>query len=191
MAALLFALSLSATRLISRVAARLSGNALATATTFLALLVLHVALFVVWSAVLFWWFSSPVIWIVNDLLSLSGDSPDFYWFLLGITHRSQSTLEFMIFLAFLPFSREEVLTLAYGGAHHLVFDMFSFLMNVAANGLRILLALAFLSSFVFRPLVQTPVSRLWAGVIESGKPIFAILFGAAGALITFFQAWLK
>src|SRR5262245_34859728 len=45
MAALLFALSLSATRLISRVAARLSGNALATATTFLALLVLHVALF--------------------------------------------------------------------------------------------------------------------------------------------------
>ena len=56
------------------------------------------------------------------------------------------------------------------------------LMDFVANGLRILFALVFLSSFVFRPLIQEPVSRLWYGAMNSGKPLFTMLFGAIGTV---------
>ena len=56
------------------------------------------------------------------------------------------------------------------------------LMDFVANGLRILFALVFLSSFVFRPLIQQPVSRLWYGAMNSGKPLFTMLFGAIGTV---------
>ena len=56
-------------------------------------------------------------------------------------------------------------------------------MDLVANGLRILLALVFLSSFVFRPLIQEPIGRLWYGVMASDRPVFTVLFGAVGAVV--------
>jgi len=35
-------------------------------------------------------------------------------------------------------------------------------------------------ALVFRPLIQEPVSRLWYGAMNSGKPFFTMLFGAVG-----------
>lgn len=64
-------------------------------------------------------------------------------------------------------------------------------MDIIANGLRILFALVFLSSFVFRPLIQEPVSRLWYGAMNSGKPFFTMVFGAIGTLIAVGQALAK
>ena len=57
------------------------------------------------------------------------------------------------------------------------------LLDIIANGLRIAFALVFLSSFVFRPLIQEPVSRLWYGAMDSGKPIFTTRFGLLGAFV--------
>lgn len=66
--------------------------------------------------------------------------------------------------------------------------VFKFIMNAASNGLRIGLALVFLGSFVFRPLVQSPVSRVWAGLIESKKPFFTMLLGGVGCVVVFVRA---
>ena len=60
---------------------------------------------------------------------------------------------------------------------------FKVAMDIVANGLRILLALVFLSSFLFRPLIQAPISRLWYGAMASDRPVFTLLFGATGAII--------
>ncbi|MDP2376424.1 hypothetical protein [Reyranella sp.] len=61
---------------------------------------------------------------------------------------------------------------------------FKSFLDFFVNGLRVLFALLFLGSFVFRPIIQAPISRLWAGIIESGKPLFALLFGTIGALVS-------
>jgi hypothetical protein len=68
---------------------------------------------------------------------------------------------------------------------------FTLLMDTIANGLRIVFALVFLSSFVFRPLIQEPVGRLWYGAINSAKPTFTMLFGAIGTLVAAGQALAK
>jgi hypothetical protein len=41
----------------------------------------------------------------------------------------------------------------------------------------------FLSSFIFRPLVQEPISRLFYGIIDSDKPFFTMLFAGLGVLV--------
>jgi hypothetical protein len=64
-------------------------------------------------------------------------------------------------------------------------------MDVVANGLRIALALVFLSSFIFRPLIQEPVSRLWYGAMNSDKPVFTIVFGSVGAIFAAVRALSK
>ena len=64
-------------------------------------------------------------------------------------------------------------------------------MDIIANGLRILFALMFLSSFVFRPLIQEPLSRLWYGAMNSGKPIFTMMFGAVGTIVAPAQILMK
>jgi hypothetical protein len=56
-----------------------------------------------------------------------------------------------------------------------------------SNGLRIFIALVFLSSFVFRPLIQQPISRLWYGAMDSGKPVFTTLFGLLGTMVATVQ----
>ena len=51
--------------------------------------------------------------------------------------------------------------------------------------LRLVIALVFLLSFMFRPLVRAPISLLWRRLIEIEKPIFTVAFGIVA---TIFQA---
>ncbi len=64
-------------------------------------------------------------------------------------------------------------------------------LDLIANGLRIFFALAFFASFLFQPVLKPFISRLWEGVIESKKPLFAMLFGGVavfvGALAALFR----
>jgi hypothetical protein len=57
------------------------------------------------------------------------------------------------------------------------------LTNLATNGARLLFAAIFFFSFVFRFAIQPLVSRLWAGVVESDKPIFALILGGLSSAI--------
>jgi hypothetical protein len=61
-------------------------------------------------------------------------------------------------------------------------------LDLVSNGVRLIFAAVFFSSFVFRPLVQEPISRIWAGLIDSDRPVFATLFGTAGAIVVLVQA---
>jgi hypothetical protein len=190
------ALSLSLTRFIAVGAAHLCKGPLASVTVFTALLSLHVFLLFYWSAiVLFLEFvgavvvlelvgpvlgftSIPVIAMpsVDKLLQLFGD------FLQ----------ERLPKLGELPEGWRYLFSFHPKGSY-LDLSMYSFktAMDFVANGLRIVLALVFLSSFVFRPLIQEPITRLWYGAMNSKKPAFTILFGAVGTLIAAGQALVK
>lgn len=65
--------------------------------------------------------------------------------------------------------------------------LFKASMDILSNGARITFAGVFLASFLFRPLVQRPISWLWLRILESGKPIFGLLFGAIGVAIKLVQ----
>jgi hypothetical protein len=64
-------------------------------------------------------------------------------------------------------------------------------MDIFANGLRIAFALVFLSSFLFRPLIQEPIGRLWYGAMDSNKPTFTTLFGIIGAVVAIARVFAK
>jgi hypothetical protein len=51
------------------------------------------------------------------------------------------------------------------------------------NGGRIAFAAVFVFSYWARPLIQVPISRIWARIVESKKPVFTMLLGATGTAI--------
>jgi hypothetical protein len=182
------ALSLSLTRFIAVSAARLCKGRLITITVFAALLSLHVVLLRYWSEVVF--FSENLAMAVVAEVFLR---------IIGVRRPEMDLgIELPKILSLLV---QKGLPEAYGFAENWRY-LFSFhpsgpvaevswysfkvAMDIIANGLRIVFALVFLSSFVFRPLIQEPVSRLWYGAINSDKPTFTMLFGAVG---TFIAAW--
>jgi hypothetical protein len=68
---------------------------------------------------------------------------------------------------------------------------FKFATDLASNGLRIGFALVFLSSFVFGSVLKPFISRLWAGIIESKKPIFTMLLGGVATIYEALSSLLK
>jgi hypothetical protein len=59
---------------------------------------------------------------------------------------------------------------------------FSSLLNLIPNLSRLSLALIFVGSFLLKPL-RYPIMTLWARVIESDRPVFALLFGGSAAIV--------
>jgi len=174
-----FALSLTVTRFIAKYAARVSNSAILCAMSFSVLLALHLALFWFWGPVLHTYLE-PIPLALLDWLADDGRS------LKAIL---DEVLGGGLFIATYywpaPFIK-------YSGAGISdILEAQSIGMDFCANGLRILFALVFLSSFVFRPLIQEPVSRLWYGAMNSGKPFFTMLFGAIGTLVAVGQALSK
>jgi hypothetical protein len=178
------ALSLSATRFIAVRAARLCKGRLASVMVFAALLGLHVLLFLYWSALVF---ALEVLLIRLVYAAVAGT--------LAIDPNSVGFREIVFELvdadtvpqslgAPWPRSWRYLFSLdSVGQPLDQIRFSFKTAMDIVANGLRIVFALVFLSSFVFRPLLQEPVSRLWYGVINSDKPTFTMLFGAVGATV--------
>lgn len=176
-----FALSLSVTRYIAVVAARVSRGVLFNALSFTALLLVHVVLYMYWSGLVSVLQTIPLdIWIGLrfgfhdlDLRYLVAELPArLEWQWTALDDRWE---------AFVKDPTDRILIMAVCQTGLKV------AMDILANGLRIVFALLFLSSFIFRPLIQTPISRLWYGAMNSGKPFFTMLFGAAGALVAAVQ----
>jgi hypothetical protein len=46
----------------------------------------------------------------------------------------------------------------------------------------LVLSIIFVGSFLAKPLVLRPVSRVWARIVESDKPVFTLIFGGVAAL---------
>jgi hypothetical protein len=64
-------------------------------------------------------------------------------------------------------------------------------LDLTSNGLRIGFAVVFLSSYLFGGFLQPVVSRIWAGIIEKKKPVFATLFAILGGIWAFAGTLLK
>ena len=179
-----FALSLSLTRFMAICAAQLCRNALLNGLSFALLLILHIILLLYWSAVVMALEALP--YGLGPLLSAHTDAA--FSILRNIFQEAlpkhvNSRIPSPDWGALFSF-RISHPSLASTRA-------FKIAMDIIANGLRILFALMFLSSFVFRPLIQEPLSRLWYGAMNSGKPIFTMMFGAAGAIVAIVQILMK
>jgi hypothetical protein len=192
-----FALSLSVTRMIAVKAAQLCKSRLASVTVFTALLSLHVLLLLYWSAlvlVLEFLAMGLALYLVDQVVKITTGPPTtFYeWFGIVVTLLKGAVPQFESGRMHLPKSWHFLFSFQpIGEFAEIATYSFKMAMDIVANGLRILLALAFLSSFVFRPLIQVPVTRLWYGAIDSEKPTFTMLFGAVGAIIAAGQVLAK
>jgi hypothetical protein len=201
-----FIFSLSLTRFVAKWVARISRGAVLTIGAFCLLLAVHVALLLYWSVAVYSLqvgimliyvvvylvmnaspaelasmanqgvpadFTAPVSSILTDFFGGARDSTGFpepttpTWSVLFSWHNPD-----------VPFAS-------------VVTHGVKILMDIMANGLRIAFALVFLSSFVFRPLIQEPVSRLWYGAMNSGKPFFTMLFGTIGTAVGLAQLLFK
>jgi hypothetical protein len=188
----LFAVSLSLTRLIAAGAARLCRGVLSSIFTFALLLVIHVALLLYWALIPFVLLYGP-FYLIGAMFS--DDYPPEY-----ITAVLQSIDPGDLWILNSPMSWGELFRWSpaefdssqdwgesFGGV---TLSSFKIAMDIVANGLRILFALVFLTSFIFRPLIQAPITRLWYGVMNSGKP-FTMSFGAIGAIAAMVQVLSK
>jgi hypothetical protein len=72
-----------------------------------------------------------------------------------------------------------------------ILDFARHIIDFAGTGLRLLLALFFLASFVLRPLVQRPLELLLRRIIEAGKPPLTLIFGGLAAAAKFVQEGMK
>jgi hypothetical protein len=50
--------------------------------------------------------------------------------------------------------------------------------------MRFIISAIFVGSFLSRPLIMRPVSLVWARIVESDKPVFALIFGGTAAFAT-------
>ena len=185
-----FAISLSVTRYVAVLAARVSTTPVRTALSFAVLLVVHVLLLIYWSVVIYDLQAALMVVLMRCLTLLGVEGFDF--FSDGDLGQRMSTCSALVLAGSGARGAE-------GGAgqwsalfslSHTKFTVtivwlyaFKVAMDIVANGLRILLALVFLSSFLFRPLIQAPISRLWYGAMASDRPVFTLLFGTTGAII--------
>jgi hypothetical protein len=60
-------------------------------------------------------------------------------------------------------------------------DFAFFAMAVSPPIFRFILSIIFMGSFLLRPLIMHPVNFVWRRIVESDKPVFALIFGGIGA----------
>jgi hypothetical protein len=197
---IVFAASLSFTRLICVTVVRLSSRATTTIRNvflFSAVLLLQYELLAVWGPLArsaaesvvpnFLWFDFSPLWR-NGWLDWAGEY---------LTDACQ--LPSCVLSNAWPMSR--VIGLLHGeppyigngpGYESLAFwEFVTAVLNIMANGVRILVALAFVCWWLLLPLVRKPLLTLWARIVESDKPIFTLIFGGVAAIGGGIQTVLK
>jgi hypothetical protein len=175
-----FAASLSVTRYLASMVVRFSRGPIFNATAFAILLASHVLLLVYWSGFVLALAILPnvAVMVLDEfrrgadlqlfLEAFRKDPPKvFVGTKLGL-------MQWKMLFDWHPYHPrfEAAGALAFKAA-----------MDVIANGIRIVFALVFLSSFVAGPQIKGFISRLWYGAMDSGKPVFTTLFGLLGAFV--------
>jgi hypothetical protein len=173
-----FALSLSVTRGIALVAARACRGTVTTVLSFALLLFVHVLLLLYWTS-----FSMLVLVALNNF-PIDLDDP---W--KGIKNKIDFVLS--VYPSWAEQSWRMVFGPLYFDSHYYmkeplvtVLFVFKSMLDILANGLRIAFALVFLGSYLFRPLIQAPLSLVWERIVSTEKPFFATTFGIVAAIWT-------
>lgn len=173
--AVAFATSLSVMRWLASLVQRLALGGTAGIVFFSGLVVVQCLLLVYWNTVVF---TSAVmvpvaivfLWGERDPLQIIGEGFRLYDDLAPLAVMERTLQVFAVDRGLISTGPADT------------FFMVKALLDIIANALRIGFALVFLSSFVFRPIVQPLVSRVWERIIESNRPLFTMLFGALGTL---------
>lgn len=183
--AMLFAVSLSLTRGLSAVVLRVPPSA--TNLAFVVLALVHLFLLVVWrqitlfivviavSAAYFLVFPDANIdfvgGVVRYLKVTASDAAHTDFWLRPDVQIEKGYRQCM------------VLTDSSNCAQEFFIAVLKLFCDVVANGLRLAFSLVFLASFVFRPVIQPAISRAWARIVESDKPVFTLVVGGLSAAI--------
>lgn len=186
-----FALSLSVTRYVAVLVARVATTPIRSVLSFAVLLGVHILLLVYWSVIVYG-LQAALVLVLMYALTRAGLA-DFSFFFGSDLAQAIVSLFTSLFwpeadregLKLVPATWSSLFSLSHPGrgVGNIWVFAFKVAMDLVANGLRIVFALAFLSSFVFRPLIQEPIGRLWYGMMASDKPMFTVLFGAIGAIV--------
>lgn len=171
------AVSLSVTNLIARTAARMSNNVPTAILTYVVILVAHAILLFLWNNLILNVALRSLQVLVDMLLNGTFNFAEYLMFVF----RSLRLASWGFQIAGAWSALVEIRPLLLG-TEDVVFYSFKAIMDLVANGVRIAFALIFLSSFVFGPLIKAPISRVWAAIVESEKPIFALVFGGIGTI---------
>ena len=195
-----FALSMSVNRAISSVAASVASRPSRSILVFSALLLLHVLLFIFWTSIVLHVVNLFVLAFANYLFG-SLDAKHIYPALLegvvpwwkSFTWESHFRGLFVLIPGDLQKLWEatskgmadslQMIKLWESVARAVTESTFERILGFLAYGMRIAFTLVFLSSYVFRPLIQEPVSRLWAGMIDADKPVFTTLLTIVGVVL--------
>jgi hypothetical protein len=175
-------LSVSASLSITRFAAVL----IARIVTRVPLLNLVGLLFLVAFQYVLFCIHPLLIGVAHYLLFMSPSPKDFVqgmWEMLGIIFEGEAK-----YAVRRPFMEGFSMFLMLGGSP-VVFPyiLYSFMTSALINGMRLLISAFFVGSFMLKP-AQRSLMTLWARIIESDKPIFTLLFGAAAAAAKGIQA---
>ena len=188
-----FALSFSLTRALSQLVIRVSVNSLATVCAFLVLIALQLFFFQVWTAHVVPHLVETITGVRGLVNVLNGRSNASYLEIVDrlhilLTHVPANSTIFFNPLDLLGY--EHVGRLSGTGYSMATFARrgYALTLDYLAFLPRILLSFVFLGSFLFRPLIQAPSSRLWAGMIDAKLPVFATVFGTTGAIVTFIHS---
>lgn len=182
-----FGVSVSLTRSIAVATSALCTNPVTTVLAFSGLLVLHVVILLVWSegflqAVLGFSFTFAGDLAATGGASLSGSAGAALHASLGYLGYHAARVLHGDFREIWPalFAAHPVtLQNAVYTALAVLVDM----LDMVANGARILFALVFLGSFLMPRVLKELASRLWEGLIEADRPVFTILLGAVGFIV--------
>lgn len=177
---LAFAGSLSLTKAITILVQRVCTGTIFDIALFLALLLLHWFFLVYWGTVTSTAFRIPIVMV--DMWQ-KGIWPWAEYTTSWVSHieRTKPTLLFGWF---------PVMNLGYYSLPS-PDTGYKLIMDFVANGLRLAIAFVFLISFVFRPLIQKPLSWIWLHMLQFGRPIFTMVFGTLGVALALVQQLFK
>jgi hypothetical protein len=184
---LLFSASVSLMQWLTRVVRDLNPVGVVGLLFFAMLLFLHCLLFLYWSVPI-----KTVLVTLPYYLSASAH------FNSGVTQEALTALFNFKDVSIDPAARLSDIAQQFklprrplAGGWQDVDLIFSGFLNVFVNGLRIGFTLLFFISFAFGSVLKPLISRLLEGVIESGKPIFSMIFGFTGAVFQLINVALK
>lgn len=186
----LLALSLTVLRLIAGIVARFAPRGLAGFCFFLGLAAVHGLLLLFWENVVTFVASVPmfVIGTVNEgTFPLAGlwsvfrynaiESPMDHW------HNMFRLLRFDFTHPVTPLGPQAgIVPPTPISAAQEIGGLIRLQMDFASNGVRLLFAGAFLSSYLFGAALQPFISRVWEGLIRTKKPFFTSTFAGIGAI---------
>ena len=189
---LFLSISFSITRFLTQAVARLGDRA--NGFWFVGFLLVQAALFMVWPAIV-----SDIDWttsnLVSDAIFGEGSVEDKIGSAIELwISNIQGYLRFIFAGHFDPFGHVAPATNCGGIPGCFIASAVTTSEAVVAligNGLRLLMALLFVSSFVFRPLIQRPLTLLLARIVEAEKPAFTLVFGGLALAAKFVQEGLQ